>query len=300
MSLFFFMISGFVIPYSFKKEPRCYSIFITTRFFRLYPAYWFSLILAVLVYYSLNIPLPTIKQFLANITMFQMGIGQQNIIGVYWTLFIELIFYIICIILAKKRYLWDEKKMVVMFYFFIFLSLLSSIIRFALHKKIPVAIPLGLSMMFLGYAWRACVIDNNNYIMLKIKWMIAVCMVSTFACGYLSYSWDHQTDEPWENFSYAYVLGMLVFIIMTKYIKINTRLTCYLGMISYSLYLVHDPIISFFSSFKIGGILNLQYELKITAIISAILFSCCVYSLIGKPSIALGRRIVKKIRKSNV
>lgn len=295
----FFMISGFVIPYSFKKEPGCNSIFITNRFFRLYPAYWFSLLLAIVVYYFLNEPMPTWKQIAFNITMLQMGAGQPNIIGVYWTLFIELIFYIICLGLARNEYLWNEQKMVGIFYLFISLSVLASAIRFILHKKVPVAIPLGLSMMFLGYAWRACILDKSVYMASKIKSMVTICMISTFICGYLSYSWDHQTDEPWQNFSYAYVLGIFIFIISTKYIKFNTVATCYLGVISYSLYLIHDPIIKMVSSLKSELTFLTNQEIKFSSIFIALLFSSFVYSLVEKPSISFGKKIVKKIRESN-
>ena len=45
----FFLISGFVIPFSFK-EPRPLLRFALSRFFRLYPAYWLSLMLALLIF----------------------------------------------------------------------------------------------------------------------------------------------------------------------------------------------------------------------------------------------------------
>lgn len=295
----FFMISGFVIPYSLKKESNCSIIFITTRFFRLYPAYWFSLIFAIAIYYLLSEPIPTINQILSNITMLQMGMGQENIIGVYWTLFIELIFYIICIGLAKTGFLWNERKMVLMFYVFISCSILTSLARFMLHKKIPVPIPLGLSLMFLGYAWRACVIDKSVFVMSKIKTMVAICMVSTFLCGYLSYSWDTQTDEPWKNFSYAYTLGIVCFIVFTKYAKINTKITAYFGVISYSLYLIHEPTIKIVSSLKILTDSIGSEEVRLISIFVALLFSVIVYNTIEKPSIKIGKKIVKKIRISH-
>jgi hypothetical protein len=88
----FFLISGFVIPFSFRR-PSAVLRFIITRFFRLYPAYWLSLATAIIVLYtffSVNIGLDTI---LFNFTMFEMAFGRPVVLGPYWTLIIELIFY---------------------------------------------------------------------------------------------------------------------------------------------------------------------------------------------------------------
>ncbi|HGM7838215.1 TPA: acyltransferase family protein, partial [Serratia marcescens] len=39
----FFIISGFIIPFSFRRENGGVKAFFISRFFRLYPGYWFSL-----------------------------------------------------------------------------------------------------------------------------------------------------------------------------------------------------------------------------------------------------------------
>ena len=56
----FFAISGFVISFSIKLAHR-YPVreFLTTRFFRLYPAYWLSIPLGlVTTYWIWKIPFP--------------------------------------------------------------------------------------------------------------------------------------------------------------------------------------------------------------------------------------------------
>jgi len=45
----FFCISGFVVPFSFAG-PAPLRAFVVSRFFRLYPAYWLSILCAVIVY----------------------------------------------------------------------------------------------------------------------------------------------------------------------------------------------------------------------------------------------------------
>ena len=92
---FFFMISGFVIVWTLEKC-RTWQDFAISRFSRLYPTFW----AAVTVTYLVGIvdPLPiqhyTPLQFLANLTMFHDELGIPAIDGAYWSLSVELIFYI--------------------------------------------------------------------------------------------------------------------------------------------------------------------------------------------------------------
>src|ERR1700733_7571411 len=97
--IIFFAISGFVIPLSLKKRENTVSKFLINRFFRLYPAYWLSVGLALYVlYYLQSIPVP-VGIAVVNLTMLQQFFGLPNIIDAYWTLQIELVFYATCLIL---------------------------------------------------------------------------------------------------------------------------------------------------------------------------------------------------------
>lgn len=92
----FFVISGFVILMS--AEGRGIGAFVASRVSRLYPAYWFGVLattaLTVWIAPDLfdGVSLP---QVLLNLTMTQEGFGVQSIDGVYWTLWIELLFYVL-------------------------------------------------------------------------------------------------------------------------------------------------------------------------------------------------------------
>src|SRR5262249_50776621 len=91
----FFVISGFVIVLTLKKTSHI-SHFIRKRFFRLYPAYWVALVITfVLVRFF---PLPdrvrSFHELLVNFTMIQHWLDVKHIDGVYWTLSLELAFYV--------------------------------------------------------------------------------------------------------------------------------------------------------------------------------------------------------------
>src|SRR6184192_554894 len=92
----FFIISGFVIFMSLTKV-KSSTEFIINRISRLYPTYWacvsftFILIVATSLYHHDKIPF---AHYLGNMTMFQYYLGIPNLDGPYWTMIIEMIFYI--------------------------------------------------------------------------------------------------------------------------------------------------------------------------------------------------------------
>ncbi|WP_413254766.1 acyltransferase family protein [Streptomyces pseudovenezuelae] len=96
----FFVISGFVICMScWGRTPRQ---FFTSRVIRLYPAYWFAIVFTTAVL----VALPGVwdrlrtRDVLLNFTMLQSGSGVMNVDGVYWTLWSELRFYLLFLIVV--------------------------------------------------------------------------------------------------------------------------------------------------------------------------------------------------------
>lgn len=92
---FFFVISGFVICMS--SWGRSISQFVTSRITRLMPAYVFAVLVtgALLTIWPLADGRPEPSHVIINMTMLQQFLGVPNIDNVYWTLFIELKFYLI-------------------------------------------------------------------------------------------------------------------------------------------------------------------------------------------------------------
>lgn len=96
----FFVISGFVICMScWGRTPRQ---FFVSRVIRLYPAYWF----AVLFTTGVLAAVPgvwerlRVRDVLLNLTMLQSGSGVRNVDGVYWTLWSELRFYLLFLLVV--------------------------------------------------------------------------------------------------------------------------------------------------------------------------------------------------------
>ncbi|MER7040908.1 acyltransferase family protein [Streptomyces microflavus] len=100
----FFIISGFVICLS--AWGRTPGQFVRARFLRLFPAYWFSVVVGILVYRLLpdgTRTSPTYSDTLMNLTMFQVPMKAQHVVGAYWTLWVELCFYLVFLVVLIKE-----------------------------------------------------------------------------------------------------------------------------------------------------------------------------------------------------
>lgn len=96
----FFLVSGFVILMSASRA-RKPSDFVISRASRLYPAYWLSLVLAVLLNRLFQIPHSemSLGETIINLTMVQRWFQVPNVVDVYWTLTVEIQFYILIFLL---------------------------------------------------------------------------------------------------------------------------------------------------------------------------------------------------------
>ncbi|MEU8658571.1 acyltransferase family protein [Actinoplanes philippinensis] len=96
----FFLISGFVIGMSSWR--RSLGEFFVSRVSRLYPAYWVCILITVAVVAILpvtgGVPIsgvPEARDIAVNMTMLQEPLGIPAVDTVYWTLFVELRFYLL-------------------------------------------------------------------------------------------------------------------------------------------------------------------------------------------------------------
>ncbi|HEY7486946.1 MAG TPA: acyltransferase [Streptosporangiaceae bacterium] len=94
----FFMISGFVILMSvWGRGP---GDFVVSRIVRLMPAYWVSVLLGGAIFTIWGLGNGRVGAVVPNLTMLQGGLGVRNVDPVYWTLWIELHFYVLLALLA--------------------------------------------------------------------------------------------------------------------------------------------------------------------------------------------------------
>jgi hypothetical protein len=107
----FFIISGFIIPQSLQEGGSNLRFWIR-RFFRLYPAYWLAVGVTAVYVHVKHEDLYKPSDFLINLTMLQGFVSRPHVLGVFWTLHLELIFYIACSCLHAMGLLRDHAAFV--------------------------------------------------------------------------------------------------------------------------------------------------------------------------------------------
>ncbi|WP_201314708.1 acyltransferase [Dyella sp. EPa41] len=230
----FFCISGYIIPWSVLHSPTTVLQFATARAFRLYPAYWVSLILAVV---AAPVALPVL---LANMTMAQRFMGVHDIVGVYWTLQIEIIFYAVMAVLMLAGKVADPRASLWCLLGACVLSLLLAIPRAVLLVKTPVAPAFSLVVMFASFVFyhhrHAGFLSST-----RLRCILSGVGAVMVGCFLLAYHRDWGFGETPLRFVLGYAVGVGLFMAFMR-LDIRMPALCWLGSISYPLYLIHVPV----------------------------------------------------------
>jgi len=320
--ILFFAISGFVIPSSLRAvsnqtKPDALRVFLIRRAFRLYPAYWVSVVTAALLGLFLMTPFSA-QTVLLNLTMIQSIFGAPDVLGLYWTLRLELIFYIGCVLLFTLGVLQQPRWLVV--------GLFSGpIIFIVLPRCVHLLNPnwlnptsagpflnylteyaLFISIMFWGALFR-CWHDRDQadgtppfspaVRVIFILFPLGVCALPII-------NWIFYAHLPSALASKLSVfmppvsVGLGLFILLSTKIQVNSRFTTWLGEISYSMYLFH-PIV-FYTLFalvrdnRLPWLVNVHLGVYLLlSVFGSIALSTMVYYIVEKPMMKLGRKLSK-------
>lgn len=287
----FFVLSGMVIPFSLKSGERPVLNFWISRFFRLYPAYWFSIALAIItttMIYGFQVDFGII---ISNMTMFQSLFKVPDLFGVYWTLIIEMFFYLACTGLFVFKLLEHKKIRFFISIVMLWVAVLFAIVRFYFNMKVPVAIPLCMSLMFFGSLWRDISLSIAD---IEIKKFSFIWILMFFIClipiCFLAYNKNFGHNENALSYIASYTVGIIFCLLMTTKFKLKAKLFVYFGMISYSVYLIHPFFLEIISSrINMADKFNVSsFMIYISCVIGS---SSCCYFMLEKPAIDFGRKM---------
>ncbi len=285
----FFMISGFVIPYSIKGEGiNALKKFAISRFFRLYPVYWLSVVLGFLLLKD-----GKVLDAIINLTMMQQFVGVPNVIGLYWTLQLELIFYFLFGLLLLIKFNENNKLLFGISLLFLLVGVVMAVFRYILNIKLPLAIPLGLSSMFFGSYWRNYIVEKN---LLCKKYSIIYLIVFFIIIPFISffgYNVDFGFHESWQRYLITYYSAIVIFILF-NFIKLHNRVLTYLGAISYSIYLFHPIIFKWFNPLLLRLGLPVIINILILLVI-VVIFSSGTYKVIEMPFVQIGKKLRSRL-----
>lgn len=304
----FFLVSGYIIPNSLSTSSgNPIERFAIKRFFRLYPAYWVSMILFIGVgSYCMNRTY-TPSQVLANATMLQTFFGEEHIQGLYWTLQIELIFYALCCVLHHFKLLTDSR--LIFATCFVLLAVFGTLQIMAKrhHLDIPkelVYAPFLIGIMFLGSIYRryhdaqqaGTARKSELYILVAAGIMcFSVPIINLLAYALLG---TKLSDNP-IRFGASHLLALALFVAGIGFLKKPPRFLAWVGVISYSVYLFH-PVVMYSLKYVVESnafLLSHPVHVSVYMAISLVIclyVSSLVYRFIESPAIDMGHRFTKK------
>ena len=270
----FFVISGFIIPYSlersqFKMLPHHYKNFLAKRFIRLHPAYLASIALTIFLWYLSTLH-PQFQGSPPDIDPINLllhfgylnGIFNQPWISpVFWTLGIEFQYYFLILLIWPLVSARGQVTKQIFGYTIIFL------------------VPLAFNNSNLVFHWLNLFglgIISFQYFFNKVnfqKYCVLLCFMSIFCMSTLGLLFT--------------LTGLLtsVCIVFVRVPKLGAF--GLLSDLSYSLYLVHVPIGG--RVINIGERLGdsttiLKFIVLLTAVVASLTFAYLMYVFIEKPT----------------
>jgi len=283
----FFVLSGFVIAEACDIfYPGTPQRFLLNRFLRIYPTYWAVCGVAIAIY--VLIPHPefnsSIYSIFANFTIIlgeRLPSNEFRLLSLIWAVGIELRFYIVAAIITYADYLLSNRKILkpgwtmfifgLIFLLLYFFALTTDFNRISIIKFMPF---FGLG--FIYYRWLKYRSSGSIF--------IGVFMLFTSVQSYISYNGVSVKTDLFET-TFLFGISLLLFaglVFVTKAHSTLEKIDKKLGDLTYSIYLVHWPIVYAVSSSNLK-----EFEAFFAVFIFSVIASILIFLLIEKPLLNL-------------
>lgn len=269
----FFLCSGFIIPVSLEKA-KSLKIFWIRRFFRLYPLYIIATIVMVLIlkyYYQQNIS--GLKILLASLMISEPE--NMRILSISWTLTLEVIFYgLISFLYFTNFYKYAIRNAL----FMLLIALLNAVL---IGKYWGIF--LYFATFFMGdifYKHYKRQITSRQFYSIFILYLITIIVITgsnLYGKDALNISGTHRFVPATLSFLTAYIF--FFFALKFRELTIfNNKILLFLGLISYSIYLMQTFIFL------------LPINSAIIVCLTTLVLATITYNLIEKPFIQIGHK----------
>lgn len=243
----FFLISGFVIFMSINKVSSGKE-FVINRVARLYPTYWacVTITFGVMIFlraihfnvaHDKHVPF---TDYLVNLTMFQYYLGVKDLDVPYWTMIIEMLFYLLILLLYSLKQLKNIVAIGCIINVIIILNFLLVTLKYIPNYNILFPLVNHFALFFGGIIFYQLATHTIGWV--KGFTVILFCFLTqAIVYRFAGSDPDHVT---WPQY-----VGMLVlyFVLFTLFVNdklgfVISKPALFLGRISFALYLIHSYI----------------------------------------------------------
>lgn len=264
----FFMISGFIIYMTIQKKQGPVH-FLTARLSRLVPPYWaaIALVLGLASLYRSTMgddQSASVAVILANLAMVPDLLHYESLDGAYWSLYVELKFYVIFATIWAFFDLKSRRN----FFFSFGLILAVTILHNNFHP-----ILFGQEIGYFPIFWTGIAAYKLLHEGLSLWIYAAIASVTTASTlGYYSAGPELLVGIP--VFALLFAIAENVFAAHPPIERLLSPLAT-LGRVSYSYYLVHQPI-----GYLVLGLLAVT-ALNFNLAIVVAMLTCFMFALLG-------------------
>jgi peptidoglycan/LPS O-acetylase OafA/YrhL len=269
----FFVLSGFCIHYAYLKRPPAFTVlnFYWRRFVRIYPAYLAALLAFVLLHY-VGVHLvqgASAGNFLSHLFLVH-NLAHSTVLGInsdFWSLAVEFQFYFLypLIVLTRMR-MPVERWLLLALGLNIFFQMLDGTLGLFVQTHAGWdSLLRGASLLPTNLARGTLPIDSIlwcNPLSTWCDWLLGACLAQSYVAGtrlfrrpilllilavVLFFVSDNFKFLHWQSYLFASVFFA---VIMDFYLHLQAKLHAIerlfipVGIISYSFYLWHDPLIA--------------------------------------------------------
>jgi len=240
----FFLISGFVIPISLRKLST--GQFLVRRFFRIYPVYWFCLLISLAMYvvssWYWSTPLServTWPFVVSNLPLLHSATGIRSLDFVCWSLAVEVKFYVVFALI----FLIGKSAHRVVMLSIGFLALCCVVSYVATHGLDPESFVSYLisDMKFMSFMFLGSLFYYVLYDELRTTAALGYGLIIFSVFVAIGSFYERQLFGPLvKNYTYALLLFSACYLARNRFRE--NRMLDFLADISFPLYLVHSMI----------------------------------------------------------
>ena len=283
----FFVVSGYVVGLTLSKQsPRTFAV---RRFWRLYPVYWIATLLSVVVWvatgHEWTQDLGAVA-VVANILMIQGFIGAASVLGVAWTLGIEVAFYAQAVV-SKLARLLDRSAVLGFAWLAVFAGMAVS--NWQRGTAFSAVVPLMMFTASLGFAIYRWDVHRDR----TVWWLLGAAVVVVPPLGVLlATTRDQPGVWPAMGFTTSYLGGLALFgLLYCARSRSAPGWLLWLGAVSYSLYLTHTTVIQLVGATPVWSAGPVVATVVVVA--GSLLVAGALHRFVERPSTDWGRRLTR-------